>query len=291
MQSSGVLLPHVILKTAILAWVLLSMPMSLLVYADELPNPSVLKVCADPYMLPFSNQEGKGYENRIAELFAKKLGVELEYEWFPQRLGFIRNTLRAEEEGGSGKYKCDLVMTAPEDFELAATTEPYYTTSYMLMYVKGRGLDDVTEPEMLAKVVEQGKNIKFGLADQGPAQLWVFYQGLMDKMVPYQGQPGDPKANPGQKLIQDLVDGKIDVTIVWGPTAGYYARQYKDQAELVLLPLKDDLNNPEAKFIYSMAMAVRYGEKEWKEKVNQLIKENKEEIRKILLDYGVPLIE
>ena len=165
----------------ILAWALFSMPMSFPVQAGEPANPSVLKVCADPYMLPFSNKEEKGYENRIAELLAKKLGAKLQYTWFPQRLGFIRNTLKAEE---GDSYKCDLVITEPENFDLAATTKPYYTTSYMLVYVKGRGLDEVTQPEMLAKVVEGGKNIKFGLADQGPAQLWVFYQGLMDKMVP-----------------------------------------------------------------------------------------------------------
>ncbi len=289
MQSSGVLLPHVILKTGILAWVLFTMLMSLSAFADELPNPAVLKVCADPYMLPFSNQEEQGYENRIAELFAKKLGADLQYTWFPQRLGFIRNTLRAEADGGS--YKCDLVITAPSDFDLAATTEPYYTTSYVLVYVKGRGLDKITEPEMLAKLVEQGKNIKFGLPDQGPAQMWAFFQGLMGNIVAFQGQPGDPKVNPGQKQIEELVAGNIDATIVWGPTAGYFAKEYKDKAELVLLPLKDDPRNPEMRFTYSMAMAVRYGEKEWKTKVNQLIEENREEIRMILLDYGVPLIE
>jgi len=271
------------------AFCLLLAAAAVTVSADELPNPSVLKVCADPYMLPFSNQEQMGYENRIAELFAEKLGAELKYEWFPQRIGFIRNTLRAEEGGG---YKCDLVITAPENFELAATTDTYYTTTYMLVFVKGRGLDEVTEPEMLGRLVEQGKEIRFGLSDFGPAQLWAFYQGLLGNIVPYQGQPGDPKVSPGKRLIDELVAGNIDATIIWGPTAGYYARQLKKEGiELVMLPLRDDPSNPELRFTFRMAMAVRYGEKEWKEKVNRLISENKEEIRQILLDYGVPLIE
>ncbi len=273
----------------ICTWVLATIPMSSLVYAEDSVQKPVLKVCADPYMLPFSNQEEKGFENKIAELFANKMGVELEYTWFPQRLGFIRNTLTKEE---NGEFKCDLVMSAPDKFELAATTEPYYTTTYTLVYVKGRGLDEVTDPQMLGKFVEEKMpNLKFGLADTGPAQLWVFHQGLMGNMVPYQGQPGDPKWHPGQRMIDELIAGKFDATIVWGPTAGYFAKQYKDKAELVLLPLSDDPKNPEMKFKYRIAMAVRYGEKEWKQKVNDLIKENKAEIDQILVEYGVPLIK
>jgi quinoprotein dehydrogenase-associated probable ABC transporter substrate-binding protein len=265
--------------------------MPFFVHAEDVAEQKVLKVCADPYMLPFSNQEQQGYENRIADLFAKKLGAKLEYTWFPQRMGFIRNTLR-KEIGTSGEYACDLVITAPEKFDLAATTEPYYTTSYMLVYVKGRGLDEVTDPQTMGKFMEEKKpDLKFGLADQGPAQLWVFYQGLMGNMVPFQGQPGDPKISPGKLMLDQLVAGNIDATIIWGPTAGYYAKEYKGKAELVLLPMKDDPKNPEMKFVYKMAMAVRFGEKAWKDKVNQLIKDNKKEITKILTDYSVPLIE
>lgn len=272
-------------------WVLISTAMSSFVHAEDAAERKVLKVCADPYMLPFSNQEQQGYENRIADLFAKKLGAKLEYTWFPQRLGFIRNTLR-KEVGTSGEYACDLVITAPEKFDLAATTEPYYATSYMLVYVKGRGLDEVTDPQALGKFVEEKKpDLKFGLADQGPAQLWVFYQGLMGNMVPFQGQPGDPKVSPGKLMLDELVAGNIDATIIWGPTAGYYAKEYQGKEKLVLLPLQDDPRNPEMKFVYKMAMAVRFGEKEWKDKVNQLINDNRKEIKKILTDYNVPLIE
>jgi quinoprotein dehydrogenase-associated probable ABC transporter substrate-binding protein len=247
-----------------------------------------LKVCADPYMLPFSNKDGAGYENKIAQLFAERLQTDLAYEWFPQRMGFIRQTLRSENTDGS--YKCDLVISVPERFELAATTEPYYTSTYVLAYVKGRGLDDVTSPEMLAKVVEQGRDVRIGLADAGPAQLWVFRQGLMDHMVPYMGQPADPHVSPGETLMRDIAAGKIDVSIVWGPSAGYFARQLKDQGEFVLLNLHDDPKYPDMKFEFSIAMAVRHGEKEWLDKVDALIKENQPAIEGILRDYGVPLL-
>ena len=257
---------------------------------DHLPDPEYFKVCADPYMLPMSNQDGEGYENKIAELLANKLGLKLKYEFFPQRIGFIRNTLRAESESGLG-YKCDIVINVPSSFELAATTEPYYTTSYALIFAKGGKLDSVTDPSMLLDAVKASKEkVKIGLSDVGAAQLWVFYNGLMSYITPYQGQPGNPKANPAKTLIDDIVAGKIDATVVMGQSAGYWAKQYKDKTELVVLPIKDD---PERKIrlSYSFSMAVRYGDKAWKETINKLIKENKTEIEDILIDYNIPLIK
>ncbi len=250
----------------------------------------ILKVCADPYMLPFSNQEGEGYENKIAELMADKLGMELQYEFFPQRMGFIRNSLKKEND--SGGYNCDLVITVPEKFELASATDAYYTTTYSLAYVKGRNLDGLTDPEDLKDMVEKNNiDLKFGISDRGPQQLWLFYQNLMQYMKTYQGQPGDIKVHPGQKMMEALAKGDIDATIVWGPTAAYYAREYKDQAEIVLLPIKNLKENAEGRFEYSMSMAVRYGEKEWKEKIQKTINENIDGIHAILNEYGVPLIE
>ena len=261
------------------------------VLADgHLPDPEYFKVCADPYMLPMSNQNGEGYENKIAELLANKLGLKLKYEFFPQRIGFIRNTLRAESDSGLG-YKCDIVINVPSSFELAATTEPYYTTSYALIFAKGGKLDSVTDPSMLLDAVKASKEkVKIGLSDVGAAQLWVFYNGLMSYITPYQGQPGDPKANPAKSLIDDIVAGKIDATVVMGQSAGYWAKQYKDKAELVVLPLKD-IPERNIRLSYSFSMAVRYGEKKWKETINKLIKENKTEIEDILIDYNIPLIK
>ena len=256
---------------------------------DHLPDPKYFKVCADPYMLPMSNQNGEGYENKIAELFAKKLDLELKYEFFPQRIGFIRNTLRAESNNNN--YKCDIVMNVPSSFELAATTEPYYTTSYALIYAKGRNLDSVTDPSMLLDAVKTSKEkVKIGLSDVGAAQLWVFYNGLMSYITPYQGQPGNPKANPAKILIDDIVTGKIDATVVMGQSAGYWAKVHKDNVDLVVLPLKD-IPERKIRLAYSFSMAVRFGEKAWKETINKLIKENQTEIEKILMDYNIPLVK
>ncbi|MEM7027022.1 MAG: quinoprotein dehydrogenase-associated putative ABC transporter substrate-binding protein [Pseudomonadota bacterium] len=254
-------------------------------------NEKYLKVCGDPYMLPFSNKDGEGYENKIAELFATKLNRELKYLYFPQRIGFIRNTLKAEDDNGPG-FKCDLVMSVPSNFELAATTDPYMTSTYVLVYAKGRKLDSITNPNMLSGFVnEEGNKIKFGVTDRGPAQIWVANNKLLGSMAPYQAQPGAVKSNPGADMIKDIVSDKIDAAIVWGPMAGYLAKEYKDEVELVLLEIPDDPNFPEMRFHYSFSMAVRYGDKEWKEIINKLINENKAEITSILNDYGVPLVE
>ena len=250
---------------------------------------TALKVCADPFMLPFSNRKEQGFENKIAELLAQKLGVEVQYEFFPQRIGFIRNTLKAESESGTG-YKCDLVMSAPVNFERAAATDPYYTSSYALVLARGRGMDTVTAPEMLIELVNNGLKIKFGVTDRGQDQFWVFRHGLMGSIVPYQGQPGDPEVHPGKTLTEDLLAGKIDAAIIWGPTIGYFAKTLEGGQDLIILPLRDDPESAYLKFEFTVAMAVRHGEKEWKDKVNQLIAENQAEIDAILEDYGVPLL-
>ena len=255
----------------------------------EVGEMTALKVCADPFMLPFSNRKEQGFENKIAELFAQKLGVEVQYEFFPQRIGFIRNTLKAESESGTG-YKCDLVMSAPVNFERAAATVPYYTSSYALVMARGRGMDDVTSPEMLVELVKNGLKIKFGVTDRGQDQFWVFRHGLMGSIVPYQGQTGDPEVYPGKTLTEDLLAGKIDAAIIWGPTIGYFAKTLEGAQDLIILPLRDDPSSAYLKFTFTVAMAVRHGEKEWKDKVNQLIAENQAEINAILEDYGVPLL-
>lgn len=257
--------------------------------AVEVGEMTALKVCADPYLLPFSNRKEQGFENKIAELFAEKMGVEVQYEFFPTRIGFIRNTLKAESESGLG-YKCDLVMNVSEHFELAAATDPYYTSTHSLVLAKGRGMDSVTSPEMLAELVKNGLKIKFGVTDRGPDQFWVFKHGLMGSIVPYQGQTGDPEVHPGETLTKDLIAGKIDAAIIWGPTIGYYAKTLEGGRDLLILPLRDDPSPPPVRFEFSVAMAVRYGEKEWKDRVNRLIAENQAEIDAILEDYGVPLL-
>ncbi|HJZ99466.1 MAG TPA: substrate-binding domain-containing protein [Candidatus Solibacter sp.] len=246
-----------------------------------------LRVCADPNNLPFSNRAGEGFENKIAELLARELGWTLEYTWFPQRMGFIRNTLRGRDPD-SHRFKCDLVMGVPVGFELASTTKPYYRSTYALVYAKGKGLDGVTAPEALLQV-EPGKlkSLRLGVFDQTPPVDWLLKHNLYDQAVSYQRQSGDPERYPGEIVEKDLRNGVVDVAFVWGPIAGYFAKS-ATSAPVVVVPFKPD---PEMHFDYRIAMGVRFGEREWKEKIERLIDANRPRIRAILDAYGVPQLD
>lgn len=255
--------------------------------AQDAKERTALKVCADGNNLPYSNSEKEGFENKIAELFGDYLGLPVEYTFFPQRLGFIRNTLKSET--GIDSYKCDIVMGVPSGFEIASPTDPYYRTTYVLTYVKGRGYDSVKEPEDVAKLPEKVKDdILFGVFDQGPAQLWVFENDFMAQMRPYRAMPGSTKVTPGD-VMEDLVKDEIDMTIIYGPFAGWWQKK-TDKVDIVTIPLQNDPDRPQMRFEFNMSMAVRYGEDEWKQTVNKFIREKKDEIHAILEEYNVPLL-
>jgi mxaJ protein len=255
-------------------------------FSDE--EDKTLRVCADPNNLPLSHKSKQGYENKIAELMAKDLGWKVEYAWFPQRMGFIRNTLRARDPE-TNKFKCDLVTGVSPDSDMTSNTKPYYHSTYALVYVKGKGLDSVQTPEDVAKLPpDKVKSLKIGVVARTPAVDWLLKNNLFEQAVPYQLQTGDPERYPGEMVEKDLVEGKIDVAIEWGPIAGYFAK--KSSVPMVVVPFKGEYG-PTIKMDYPIAMGVRRGEKEWKEKVETLLEKNKANIKQILTEYGVPLVE
>lgn len=244
----------------------------------------VLRVCQDPNNLPFSNRAETGFENRIAALFAQELGWKLEHTWFPQRIGFIRNTLRARQEN-SDRFKCDLVTGVPAGFDMAATTHPYYHSSYALAYVKGKGLDGVHGlDDLLALKPEQLRRLRIGAFTSSPLTEWLLQNKLMDQVDWYQHQTGDAEQYPGQTIERDLASGKIDVAFVWGPIAGYVARNTRS-APIVAVPLA---SRPGMKLDFEIAMAVRHGDKEFRQRIDRLIDANRAKIAAILDEYGVP---
>lgn len=253
----------------------------------DTPTRTAFKVCADPNSMPESTQEEEGFENRIAEVFAKDLGLPLQYEWFPKARGFTRRTLK-NDETPDGSFKCDVILGVVEGFELAATTRPYYHSTWAMVYVKGRGLDEIkTQDDLVNLPEEKKKNLRIGLYDVGPATDWAFKNGLIDYMVPYQSMLAtNPDEYPGRILEEDLLQDKINVTFVWGPVAGYYAKQIKE-AELVVIPMK---SQPGIQFDFRFAMAVRFGEEPWRQQVNGLIEKHADDIRAILTDYNVPIV-
>jgi mxaJ protein len=242
--------------------------------------------CIDPSNLPFSNTQGEGFENRIADLFAQKLGLPVRSYAFPQRMNFIRNTLRYKLPGQD--FPCDVVMSVPAGYDQASATIPYYRSTYMLVYPKGKGLDQIkTGADLFELPPGVRSKLTVGIFDRSPASIWLAKHGMEFQAKPYPMLSPNPEQYPGEIIEKDLAEGKIDAAIVWGPIAGYYAKRVRN-VDLALIPLKSETG---VKFDYEIAMGVRYGEREWKDTVEKLIADNRGAIKQILRDYNVPLID
>jgi quinoprotein dehydrogenase-associated probable ABC transporter substrate-binding protein len=240
----------------------------------ELVDPKVLRVCADPRNLPFSDEKGEGFENKIAELFAAKLQKKLDYMYFPQAVGFVRVTL--------GSHRCDVIMGFPQGDDLVQNTNPYYRTSYAIITKQGSALDDVTTLED-AKL----KDKHVGIVAGTPPATNMAAAGLMVNAKPYPLMIDTRVDSSAQSMISDLESGAIDAGILWGPMAGYYAKQANPP--LHVTPLVKETTGP--KLVYRIGMGVRATDQNWKRQLNGLIKESQPEINKILLDFGVPLLD
>ena len=240
----------------------------------ELVDPKVLRVCADPRNMPFSNEKGEGFENKLAELFAGKLQKKLDYMYFPQATGFVRVTL--------GSHRCDVIMGFPQGDDLAQGTNPYYRTAYALIAKKGGGLDDVTtlEDERL-----KGKHI--GIVAGTPPATNMAAAGLMANAKPYPLMIDTRVDSSAQAMIDDLNSGAIDAGVLWGPMAGFYVKHAT--TPLHVTPLVKETTGPQ--LVYRIGMGVRAADQNWKRQLNRLIQENQPEINKILFDYGVPLLD
>src|ERR1700726_1179966 len=178
----------------------------------ELVDPKVLRVCADPRNLPFSNEKGEGFENKLAELFAEKLQKKLDYMFFPQATGFVRMTL--------GAHRCDVIMGFPQGDELVQGTNPYYRTAYALVAKPGSGLDEVNT---LDDARLKGKHI--GIVAGTPPATNMAVNGLMAGAKPYPLMIDTRIDSSAAAMIKDLTSGEIDAAVLWGPLAGYYAKQ------------------------------------------------------------------
>ncbi len=244
--------------------------------AGELVDPDVLRVCADPSNMPFTDESGEGFENRLAELVAEKTGRKsVAYTWFPMATGFVRNTLRAN--------RCDIIMGYAQGDELVQNTNAYYRSTYVLVYKKGSGFDGV---ETLEDPKLAGKRI--GIVGGTPPSANMAAAGLMKTAKNYPLMV-DTRVMPSmaEVMIKDMLDGVIDVAVLWGPMAGYYVRE--SGADLTVVPLVKEKTG--SRMMYRITMGVRPSDQEWKRTLNKVIRDNQEEINKILLEYNVPIID
>jgi len=239
---------------------------------------TILRICADPNNLPYSSQNNEGYENKIADLFAKKLGnIPVTYSWYPMTSGFVRRTLNAKT--------CDLIVTFPAIHEFVQNSNPFYNSSYVLMSLEEKNIDVQTLSDHEIKE----KKYKIGIIHATPPSSYVAKYKLFEQVKFYR-QAADPRRQkPWRDMTNDLVDGKIDIAIIWGPYAGYEAKKAKKPIKI--FPLTKEEKISRGKMVYRFTMGIRKNEPEWEKTVNNLIKENQEEINKILRGYGVPLLD
>jgi quinoprotein dehydrogenase-associated probable ABC transporter substrate-binding protein len=240
----------------------------------ELVDPDVLRVCADPSNLPFSNEKGEGFENKLAEMFAGKLGKKLAYTYYPQATGFVRMTL--------GSHRCDVIMGYPQGDDMVQNTNPYYQTAYALVTKRGGPLEDVatlSDPRL------QGKRL--GIVAGTPPATYLVANGLMAKAKPYPLVVDTRFDSSGDAMMKDLASGEIDAGVLWGPIAGYHAARAKVPLHVQLL-LKDT-GGP--RLVYRITMGVRPTDQNWKRQLNTLIAQNQQAIDKVLVDFGVPLLD
>lgn len=266
-------------RTAALLAVILSAALVSPVRAAEgqradLVNRKALRVCADPANMPFSNDKGEGFENKIAEIVAAEFKIPVEYTWFPQATGFIRQTLFAQ--------RCDVVVGYAQGDELVLNTNHYYRSTYALIYRAGTGLDGV---DSLSDPRLKGRRI--GVTAGTPPGSVMARLGLIEHAKPYPLMVDRRHDSPGERMIEDIRSGAIDAGVLWGPIAGYFAARGGDKLSVV--PLLQEVGTP--RMAYRITFGVRNLEDDWKRQLNVVIARRQGDIDAVLLQFGVPLLD
>jgi mxaJ protein len=240
----------------------------------------VLRVCADPNNLPFSNQKQEGFENKIAALIARELNATVEYTWWAQRRGFIRNTLKAGT--------CDVVMGVPSSYELALTTAPYYRSTYAFVYRKSSGLNIRSFDDPVLHNVRVGVQlIGDDFANSPPAHA-LSNRHIIENVKGYSVYGDYAQASPPARIVEAVARGEVDVAVVWGPLAGYFAKRQRVALEVV--PVSPQIDLPYLPFVFDISIGVRRGENAFREQLDEIINRRSGDIEKILDDYGVPRV-
>jgi mxaJ protein len=243
--------------------------------------PAPLRVCADPNNLPFSNDRGEGFENRLAEMLAQDAGTHVEYTWWAQRRGFVRNTLRAGN--------CDVLMGVPTSFQLAETTHPYYRSTYVFVSRRDRelgirSLDD----QRLTRLKVGVQMIGDDFANSPPAHA-LSARGVVRNVVGYSVLGDYSQPNPPARIVDAVAAGDVDVAIVWGPLAGYFAQRQGRPLDLV--PVTPQIDPPFRPFVFDISMAVRRGDAERHQRLEDFIVRRRTDIDRVLAEYGVPRVD
>jgi quinoprotein dehydrogenase-associated probable ABC transporter substrate-binding protein len=248
--------------------------------ASEAQTRPGFRVCADPENMPFSNRKQEGFENRIADLLAKDFGGAPSYVWWGQRAGFIRNTMNATLEEG----RCEIVIGVPAGYDLVTTSKPYYRSTYVFVYPAGKGPAVKSLDDPVLKKMKIGVHLIGDDYTNPPPVHELSRRGIVGNV---QGFSTFYSAeNPPSALIDAVASGRVDIAIVWGPVAGYYARRQRVPLAVVPIPSgKGDLP-----FEFDISMGVKKGNVALARQLQQAIDRHQPDITKILQEYNVPLV-
>jgi mxaJ protein len=257
-------------------------PVTTAAAAQTIARPAgVLRVCADPNNLPFSNQRLEGFENKIADLLAQDLGERVEYTWWAQRRGFFRNTLKAG--------MCDVVIGVPAGFEMALTTKPYYRSTYVFLSRKDRHLDVKSFDDPVLKKLRIGVQIIGDDQSNAPPAHALTRRKIVENVKGFTLYGDYSQDNPPARIVDAVEKGDIDLAIIWGPLAGYFSKQSRVPMDLV--PVSPQIDQPFLPFVFDIAMGVRRGDQDLRDQLDQFLEKRRPEIEKILQDYKVPKVE
>jgi mxaJ protein len=252
-----------------------------LVAALVLGLPHVLRVCADPNNMPFSNRAQQGFENRIASLLATELHEQTQYVWWAQRRGFLRNTLKAE--------KCDVVVGIIAQDDEVATTAPYYRSTYVFVTRRDRHLQLSSFDDPRLRALRIGVHVIGDDYNSLPPVVALQRRGIIHNVVGYSIYGNYAKDSPPSELIEAVARGDVDVAVAWGPLAGYYARHAR--VPLTVTPVTTPMAVPGIPFVYDIALGVRPKDHALEAALQGALDRRRAEIRRVLLSYGVPLID
>ncbi|MBW0004944.1 MAG: substrate-binding domain-containing protein [Hyphomicrobiales bacterium] len=250
------------------------------VHADANADHETLRVCGDPNNLPFSNETGAGFENRLAELVAQKLGMKLRYTWWAQRRGFVSHTLKAGA--------CDVIMGVPAGYGPVETTLPYYRSTYVFVSRVDRKLDISSIEDARLRELKIGVHLLGNEGTNTPPAHALGEEGMTGNVVGFTIYGDYRKPNPPARLIEAVETGEIDLAAAWGPLAGFAAKQ--SAIALSLMPIRDMERFAPLRAEFDIAMGVRHGDDALRDKLDTVIAENRTEFETILRDFGVPLI-
>jgi mxaJ protein len=241
----------------------------------------VLRVCADPNNLPFSNDRHEGFENKLADLVAGEMRATVQYEWWAQRRGFFRNTLKAG--------KCDVVMGVPTSFEMTLTTRPYYRSTYVFVTKRRSSIRVRTFDDPVLRRTRVGVQLVGDDYANAPPAHALTKRGIVQNVRGYTLYGDYREPNPPARIVDAVAQGEVDVAVVWGPLAGYFAT--REPVPLRLVPVSPQIDLPFLPFVFDISMGVRREDKALRDEIDAILVRRRASIDSILTQYGVPRVD